>query len=281
MADEPLPGPESAVASAVTEHSAPTTVRYDRCVALAVGRLAVRSPRLTRGQAEAAPGGRSLGAPPPRPSLLAASATASAPRFTNVLQRSDRPHAQTAYQRSEQLLHTPTYSRTRMDVLRTRATRGSLATSAYRTRGPLDGHLAPPSSATRRRRQVGLPAAGDTAIAAAAAAAAELPLMLPRQLVFGTRENRTSYSQKPPRSAPSVGRRADANRKRAAGRQVWRAEGRLSSGSIFRRLGLMERAGKPDECLGSTLIPQVLQSCLMLRELSSAGSGRFFGIGIR
>ena len=51
-----------------------TTVRYDRCVALAVGRLAVRSPRLTRGQAEAAPGGRSLGAPPPRPSLLAASA---------------------------------------------------------------------------------------------------------------------------------------------------------------------------------------------------------------
>ena len=86
------------------------------------------------------------------------------------------------------------------------------------------------------------------------------PLMLPRQPdMFGTRENRTSYSQKPPRSAPSVGRRADANRKRAAGRQVWRAEGRLSSGSIFRRLGLMERAGKPDECLGSTLIPQVLQ----------------------
>jgi hypothetical protein len=218
---------------------------------------------------------------PSAPVLIGRVGTASAPRFTNVLQRSDRPHAQTAYQRSEQLLHTPTYSRTRMDVLRTRATRGSLATSAYRTRGPLDGHLAPPSSATRRRRQVGLPAAGDTAIAAAAAAAAELPLMLPRQLVFGTRENRTSYSQKPPRSAPSVGRRADANRKRAAGRQVWRAEGRLSSGSIFRRLGLMERAGKPDECLGSTLIPQVLQSCLMLRELSSAGSGRFFGIGIR
>ena len=148
-----------------------------------------------------------------------------------------------------------------MDVLRTRATRGSLATSAYRTRGPLDGHLAPPSSATRRRRQVGLPAAGDTAIAAAAAAAAELLTVdaaTPAWL-FGTRENRTSYSQKPPRSAPSVGRRADANRKRAAGRQVWRAEGRLSSGSIFRRLGLMERAGKPDECLGSTLIPQVLQ----------------------
>ena len=84
---------------------------------------------------------------PSAPVLIGRVGTASAPRFTDVLQRSDRPHAQTAYQRSEQLLHTPTYSRTRMDVLRTRATRGSLATSAYRTRGPLDGHLAPPSSA--------------------------------------------------------------------------------------------------------------------------------------
>jgi hypothetical protein len=226
-----------------------------------------------RGGARRTVGVARLGSPS-APVLIGRVGTASAPRFTDVRQRSDRPHAQTAYQRSEQLLHT--YSRTRMDVLRTRATRGSLATSAYRTRGPLDGHLAPPSSATRRRRQVGLPAAGDTAIAAAAAAAAELLTVdaaTPAWL-FGTRENRTSYSQKPPRSAPSVGRRADANRKRAAGRQVWRAEGRLSSGSIFRRLGLMERAGKPDECLGSTLIPQVLQSCLMLRELSSAGSGR-------
>ena len=44
------------------------------------------------------------------------------------------------------------------------------------------------------------------------------PLMLPRQPdMFGTRENRTSYSQKPPRSAPGVGRRADADRKRRGG----------------------------------------------------------------
>ena len=124
-----------------------------------------------RGGARRTVGVARLGSPS-APVLIGRVGTASAPRFTDVRQRSDRPHAQTAYQRSEQLLHT--YSRTRMDVLRTRATRGSLATSAYRTRGPLDGHLAPPSSATRRRRQVGLPAAGDTAIAAAAAAAAEL-----------------------------------------------------------------------------------------------------------
>ena len=182
--------------------------------AAASASVVVRSCLGGRGGARRTVGVARLGSPS-APVLIGRVGTASAPRFTDVRQRSDRPHAQTAYQRSEQLLHT--YSRTRMDVLRTRATRGSLATSAYRTRGPLDGHLAPPSSATRRRRQVGLPAAGDTAIAAAAAAAAELPLMLPRQLVFGTRENRTSYSQKPPRSAPGVGRRADADRKRRGG----------------------------------------------------------------
>ena len=217
-----------------------------------------------------------LGSPSPRPSLLAASARRrrrASQMFASAL--TGRMHKQHISDPSSCYIRTVARAWT-CCVHEPPEGRGSLATSAYRTRGPLDGHLAPPSSATRRRRQVGLPAAGDTAIAAAAAAAAELLTVdaaTPAWL-FGTRENRTSYSQKPPRSAPSVGRRADANRKRAAGRQVWRAEGRLSSGSIFRRLGLMERAGKPDECLGSTLIPQVLQSCLMLRELSSAGSGR-------
>ena len=256
-----------------------TTVRYDRCVALAVGRLAVRSPRLTRGQAEAAPGGRSgsLGsAPPPRPSLLAASA------------RRRRRASQMFASALTGRMHKQHISDPSSCYIRTVARAWTCCVHE-----PPEAAWPPPptapavrSTATLRRLALLLavaaklashvPAAGDTAIAAAAAAAAELLTVdaaTPAWL-FGTRENRTSYSQKPPRSAPSVGRRADANRKRAAGRQVWRAEGRLSSGSIFRRLGLMERAGKPDECLGSTLIPQVLQSCLMLRELSSAGSGR-------